>query len=128
MAGSIGGYLVNPQVPAINYGSVGNTSIGSGAVQSGNIASGQVGTYAFGSGATATRAMGLSPIYSGSFLTVVTEETVSGVRAVHISPSGNVRIAMAAVSGRMPAIGAVFENVLSGIQCNVYIGGAIQVA
>lgn len=43
-----------------------------------------------------------------------TSEAVSGVRAVQIGPSGALRIAMAGVSGRMPAIGISLGNALSG--------------
>lgn len=42
------------------------------------------------------------------------EEIISGVRAVQVSPSGNLRIAMASVSGRMPAIGVVSSDYASG--------------
>ena len=43
-----------------------------------------------------------------------TQETISGIRAVAISPSGLLYIAMPSVSGRMPAIGVAVNNALSG--------------
>lgn len=56
----------------------------------------------------------------------IAEEPISGLRAVCISPSGNIRIAMAGVSGRMPAIGITPDNVASGISCNVFTAGDVQ--
>lgn len=56
-----------------------------------------------------------------------TEEPISGVRAVSISKSGTLRIAMAGVSGRMPAVGVVTENFASGVNANVYSLGLHQV-
>lgn len=101
-------------------GQIGFGHLANGAVQSGSIASGQIFTYHFASGATAPRAMFVGPFFSGLPWTMITEEIISGVRAVAISPSGNLRVAMASVSGRMPAIGVVIDNVLSGIQADVY--------
>jgi len=98
-----------------------------GAVNSGQIGSGQVGTYHFMSGATPTGAMYLPILYSG-INGIVTAEIVSGVRAVAYNQSGQLVVAMAAVSGRMPAVGVAFDNVLSGIQVNVYALGLMQYA
>ena len=70
----------------------------------------------------------VTPINSGSTLTMITEELISGVRAVAISQSGNIRIAMASVSGRMPAVGIVVDNVTSGQQVAVYTEGSFQLA
>ena len=64
----------------------------------------------------------------GTFRQMVTEENISGVRAVAVSQSGNLRVAMAAVSGRMPAIGIVIDNRLSGEAANVYTVGQYQFA
>src|SRR5208282_1036996 len=55
------------------------------------------------------------------------QETISGVVAVALSQSGNLLVAMASVSGRMPAIGVVVDNVASGIQANVYTAGIFSV-
>src|SRR5262249_26306396 len=86
--------------PTLASGTIGPTDLGSGAVASGNTASGAVITYA-------------RDVITDLFMC---SETISGVRSVTIDPagSGQIRIAMAAVSGRMPAIGVVFENNLSG--------------
>jgi len=126
----------NWQVPIANAG-----GIGSGAVVSGSIASGQIGPNHFGSGvvlsgAIASGQIGTNHISSGTQVsysenvridTFLTAEIVSGVRAVQIDPtlSGFVRIAMAAVSGRMPAIGVAFENQLSGQAINIVRYGVV---
>lgn len=129
----------------ITSGSIGSGAIGAGAVQSGNIASGsiftlhiasgglgsgaigsgQIGTFQHASGAICSISQGVASIASGLPPTIITEEAISGVRCVNLSQSGNLRIAMAAVSGRMPAIGVVVDNVASGIQANVYTQGNI---
>ena len=90
------------------------------------VASGTLGTYDAASGFTAARSQLVAPLFSGTSWSLLTEEIVSGVRAVCVSQSGNLRVAMAAVSGRMPAIGVVVDNVLSGIRANVYSHGLIQ--
>lgn len=99
-------------------------TVGSGAIQSGNLSSGLIGDYALASGAGITAARYLEVFKSG--FAGVTEEIISGVRAVCISQSGNIRIAKASISGLMPAIGVVYDNVLSGIQPNVYTQGILQ--
>jgi hypothetical protein len=101
-------------------------AIGSGSVTSGTIASGSISTYNFASGATITRAQFTGPFVSGTSWTAITEEIVSGVKAVALSQSGNIRVAMASVSGRTNAIGIVVDNVASGIQANVYTAGVFQ--
>ncbi len=98
----------------------------SGSVASGNIASGQIETYALSSGTTVNRAIFTGPFVSGTSWTMLTEEIVSGTKAVCISQSGHLRVAMASVSGRMPAIGVVVDNVASGIQANVFSHGVFQ--
>ncbi len=110
----------------IASGQLGPNHFGSGVVLSGTIASGQLGNNHLGSGAIVRAAQFGTPIQSGTSWQLITEENVSGVRAVCISQSGNVRIAMAAVSGRMPAVGVVWDNVLSGINCNIYTDGFFQ--
>jgi hypothetical protein len=95
----------------IASGTIGPSDLGSGAVASGNTASGAVITYA-------------RDVITDLF---TCSETISGVRCVTIDPagSGQIRIAMAAVSGRMPAIGVVFENNLSGSACKVVQAGHV---
>ena len=110
----------------IASGQIGTFKFASGAVQSGNIASGQIGTYKFSSGATITRTQFSSPLVSGTPWALITSEIISGTRAVSISSSGTLQIAMASVSTRMPAIGVVVENVASGISANVYTLGTFQ--
>ena len=106
--------------------------IGSGAVfgqaASGQltIASGSIITYDTGSGLTAARSQLVAPLFSGTSWSLITEEAISGVRAVCVSQSGRLRQAMASVSGRMPAIGVVIDNVASGITANVYSHGVVQ--
>lgn len=115
-------------------------NLASGAVQSGHLASGSVpgyfgptrviqsgtvGYYDFGSGLAPQL---LTAFQSGWQQTILTEEGISGVRAVAISQSGNLRIAMASVSGRMPAVGIVVGNVASGIQADVYTDGVHQLS
>lgn len=110
----------------IASGQIGLNHIASGAVLSGHIASGQISTYKLASGTAATISQFSAPFVSGTAWTAITEEMISGVRAVAFSQSGTLRIAMASISGRMPAVGIVVENVASGIAANVYTAGAIQ--
>jgi hypothetical protein len=88
-------------------------ALSSGSVVSGNIASGQVGTFHFASGDIITYAR------NASFDQYETAEMISGVRCVGINNSGLLQIAMAAVSGRMPATGVMFANALSGTVATV---------
>jgi hypothetical protein len=98
----------------------------SGLIKSGGVGSGQVSTYHHASGAICQISQFVAPLFSGNPLyAALTQETISGIRAVAISQSGNLYIAMAAVSGRGPAVGVVVDNVLSGIQANVYTQGII---
>ncbi len=108
-------------------GVVDNTKIADASILSNHIASGQIGTYASASGTTVNRAIFTGPFVSGTSWTMLTEEIISGTKAVCISQSGNLRVAMASVSGRMPAIGVVVDNVASGIQANVFSHGVFQV-
>lgn len=117
-SGSLGGLL-------IASGGIVSGGIGNGAVNSGAVSSGIISDFSFSSGTSAPAARSLSVFKSG--FTAITEEIVSGVRAVCISQSGNLRVAMSSVSGRMPAIGVVFDPVASGIQANVYTQGTFQV-
>ena len=120
-------------------GQLGDNTVSSGNISSGSISafhiasggafsSGLIGSYSIASGTIITRAGYVTPYNSGLLSTIITEEPISGVRAVTISQSGVLRIAMASVSGRMPAIGIVVDNVASGIQANVYAIGAFQLS
>ena len=110
----------------------GSGDVGSGAItgQAGagylTVASGTLGTYDAGSGMVARAANFVTPLHSGASWTMITGEIISGVRAVQISQSGFLRIAMASLSGRMPMIGVVVDGVLSGISANVYTMGMFQ--
>jgi len=55
-------------------------------------------------------------------------ETISGstARAVALNQSGNAIMAMAAISGRMPAVGLTVNNALSGQAVSVVTHGAFQ--
>ncbi len=132
--------LANTSVRVNNIGSgqvqsgrIGLQGIVSGNVGSGSIA-GQAGGGVFG---IASGTIGSMDLASGTIATlarwgvvdvsgITTEEVISGVRAVTMSLSGRMRIAMTNVSGRMPAVGVMFGNavsgdVVSGLAC--YWGG-----
>ena len=98
----------------------------SGLFGGGSVTSGSLTTYSFASGAAITTAQFVAPFISGTAWTALTEETISGARAVAISQSGNIRIAMAGTLARMPAVGIVVGNVASGIQANVHTVGNFQ--
>ncbi len=106
MAGNVGGYVLPP-------GGGGGSVAGS--VNQGSFASG-------------VAAMTVATVVSGYNIIgpFITEENISGIRAVSISPSGNLRVAMASIPARMPAIGVAVDNALSGIQLNVYQYGDFQ--
>lgn len=119
---------------AILSGTIGNAAVVSGSVASGalgsvHLASGEtsdIGTHLMstnGSGLLITAAQFVKPFASGSQWTLLTEEIISGARAVQISQSGTLRVAMASISGRMPANGIVVDNVLSGLAAQVYVMG-----
>src|SRR3990167_10633216 len=123
-------------------GSIQQFQLGSGAVNSGHvssgavlgqagggaftIASGTITTGDFASGAIIRAAQYVTPLQVGTSWTLATEEPISGVRAVSVSQSWQLRIAMASLSGRMPAIGIVVDNVASGSNANVYTQGSFQ--
>lgn len=110
------------------------SAVSSGAVLSGNIASGQVNagnsfTRTFSSGAEITYANALTfdwP-YPASTDPIITAELISGIRCVRVNSSGQIQIAMAAVSGRMPATGVLFSNIQSGQQLENTLSGAIGI-
>lgn len=103
-------------------------------IVSGDLGSGVVTTYDFSSGVVAPFSMGTLSFMSGvsasgiNPINAKTEETISGIRAVHLTTSGTLRIAMASVSGRMPSIGIAVDNALSGLELNVYTYGRVPVS
>ncbi len=114
----------------IASGQLGGNHYGSGSVQSGHVGSGQISTYHLASGACVMHAQEVTPVFSGGFNTLITSEAVSGIKAVCLDLLGSglsVKIAMASVSGRWPAAGVVYDNVSSGIQCNIHTQGVIRV-
>lgn len=58
--------------------------------------------------------------------TIQTSEAISGFRAVNVSQSGYLQVAMPAVSGRMPAIGVVVDNYASGVMATFKEFGSAQ--
>jgi hypothetical protein len=117
---------------AISSGAVNSDQIGNNAVVSGNIASGQIGMPHLASGMPQAITSGLisqsgntgfnTPVYSQN-----TAELISGVRAVSLNGTGGLQIAMASVSGRMPAIGVVYDNVVSGSAAQIYDRGSVTI-
>ena len=121
---------IPPLVPTLVYG----TDIASGTITgslglSYNLASGTLGSYDLGSGTIISRSTEVISITSGGYgssPSLIAAENISGVKAVLVDTNGNIRIAMAAVSGRMPAVGVVKTNVASGIGANVHVIGFAQ--
>ena len=93
-----------------------------GLIAAGGIGSGMIGSGAIASGHLAS---GFATVLAGT-LSLTTEEVISGVCAVNVSQSGLLRVAMASVSGRMPAIGIVSDNVASGVVANIQRVGTVQ--
>lgn len=87
--------------------------ISSGGITSGMVAA-AVNTTSFLSGSLGRTAMDVSVCNSGFDSMYLAGELISGVRAVYVNASGKVFIAMAGVSGRMPAVGVVRDNVAQG--------------
>lgn len=132
-SGDIGSGAITGQAGGGSFcvasGTLGTNDHGSGSIVSGLIASGQLGSFHGSSGMVTWGGANLTPFNSGNnwgFACPITEETISGIRAVCVSQSGNLRVAMASISGRMPAIGVVLDNVLSGIKVNVFTQGVFQ--
>ena len=128
---------------AIASGQVGQFALASGAVNSGQIgsgavigslgsgartiASGTVGAFDLGSGVAGptvsgqiiTAARYVIDDFSAAGAPLTAAETISGVRAVSITQSGLLQIAMPAVSGRMPAVDGAARGVpLSDVDQN----------
>ena len=128
----------------IASGTVTTNDIGSGSINSGLLGSGQIGNFHVASGQIqGLGGAGVPNIASGTVNannlvsgipsrlmmddSLTCEENISGVRAVNISQSGYLRVAMASVSGRMPACGIVVGNYLSGASSvPYYTFGAFQ--
>ncbi len=100
MAGVIGGY--------ISPAGGGGGSILAGSVVSGSIASGSLSNTLFASGTLIDSARWLQDDF------YTTAEAISGTRCVGFTQSGYLQVAMAGVSGRMPAIGVCTTNYASG--------------
>lgn len=110
-------------------GQIGFGHLANGSVQSGTLASGQISSFHIASGSLINHSQEVVPFYptaQAGIWNITCEEPISGVRAVCVSQSGNLLIAMAAISGRMPAIGIVEENRISGAACRVYTIGTYQ--
>lgn len=128
------GLMVNIGTPLEGV-QVGSGDIGSGAItgQAGGgflcVGSGTLGSYDGSSGMTTWGSVTVAPFNSGlnfGVAPLVTAETISGGRAVYINQSGKLGVAMAAVSGRMPAIGIVIDNAAAGVPVNVFTQIAVQ--
>ena len=140
-SGTIYGHLGT--LPHISSGSFTGFELGSGSIVSGRVASGQIGfghlanasvqsgTVASGQIASGHLASGLISNLgiSGYFDdTFTTAELISGggtAVAVAFTQSGTIQTAMASVSGRMPAVGIVTSNYLSGATATFYWGGRV---
>ena len=119
----IGGYIesqIGAGSIANGSGTVTSGSLADGIVFSGTIASGQIADNHFASGASIDAADWLQ---DGTFNTA---ERISGgtvPAAVCFNQSGTLLAAMASVSGRMPAIGIVTSNYISGDPARVFLRG-----
>lgn len=106
--------LTGSQGIVLTSGQVQSGHIGDGAVVSGSIASGSIGAMHLASGVGGG---GGGPSVTSEIsidTSLVTNEMVSGGRAVYVNGSGYVAIAMAGVPARIPAIGVANVNTLSG--------------
>jgi hypothetical protein len=108
-SGSLGAASINSG--EISSGQIGGIHLSSGCVQSGHVISGNIITYS-------------RSVVDDTFNAM---ENISGVRCVQIQGSGFARIAMAAVSGRMPAYGVAFTNALSGESVSIVMAGTVRV-
>jgi hypothetical protein len=116
---------------AVNSGHIGPAAV-MGHANSGafNIASGTITNPNFASGSLIpySQEVNVFDRVVGATWQLLTEEPISGTRAVAISQSGRLLIAMASVSGRMPAVGIVAENRASGDAAQVKSLAAYQFA
>jgi hypothetical protein len=111
---------------AIASGSIGNNHIANEAVRSGHIQQGAIVTNHFAPGLQCMAPFA-AYLYMGGF---ITNEAISGGRAVYIASGGSAGIAMASDTARMPAVGVALSGALSGTQidvlftCSYFWGGA----
>ena len=124
-----GGFLSG----AIGSGQIGTSHVASGGLGSGAIGSGQIGTRHIASGGLQSGAVGSGLLIPSISVLVkdgglIAGENISGLRAVFVNRSGDLQVAMASLSGRMPAIGVVIDNVLSGAVTQVFSHGFFQAA
>ena len=117
----------------LSSGAVTSGNVGNNAINSGNISSGQIGpnhlasgTITIPSGTTIDTSQQVLPYKSGSPFIINTAELISGIRAVSITSSGALQIAMASIESKMPAIGVVRENIASGQPANVITIGHVD--
>ena len=129
MALASGSVTVNDLASGFSTSVLTSGMIGSGAIVGSlgggyfNIASGTIGPNDITSGYSPQQT---AIIMSGGLFPVQTAMLISGVRAVSYNQSGYLQIAQASVSGTMPAIGIVVDNVASGINAIVWINGVFQ--
>ena len=103
----------------IGFGHLANASIFSGTIASGQIASGHLAS------GLLVNIAGASGYLDDTFATA---ELISGAGtavAVAFTQSGTLQTAMASVSGRMPAVGIVTSNYLSGATATFFWGGRV---
>lgn len=125
--------LAGAGVPNVASGTFTGFELGSGSVVSGRVASGQLGESHLASGVKDHGLLaGGAPFVSGTTtpiptITSITAENISGGRAVCFNQSGQLVVAMAATSGRRPAIGVTTSmsgNALSGLTVSwMQVGG-----
>lgn len=135
-ASAVSGSILSGHIAS---GQVGNFHVSSGQIQGQagggitNIASGTITAVDLASGAhvrTSFQAGG-QPVVSGPaamqpVIVQITAENVSGNCAVYATSSGTIGVAMAATSGRWPAIGVAIGNALSGTTVSWAAVGALQ--
>lgn len=92
-------------------------TVGSGAVVSGNIASGQIGSGHLASGLVNNLLWDVEQL--------ATVESVSGLKAVSVTSGGVVALAMAGSGLRLPVVGIVALNYVSGDTASVLRQGKI---
>lgn len=126
-SGQVGAFALVSGLVGLTPGGVASGFLADASVLSGTVASGQLTTNHFASGVPSPNSLLVTPHMSGFAGSVISMEMISGVRAVQVHASGY-RIAMAAVSGRMPAHGVVVQNVLSGRPVDLLTMGHVQLS
>lgn len=127
---------------AVNSGHIGNAAVVSGSVASGqlftlHVASGGFLSGAIGSGQIARFHLASGQVFSGAGASgfidnllwnseqIATVETVSGFKAVCVTSGGVLALAMAGSGLRLPALGVVALNLVSGAVATLLRGGKI---